>query len=95
MHQTAHTCGRNIYDRIKLCISDKAQYGEAVADVRRAIKLAPGSDDVADFAGFVLAPSGYLEEAAKTSVEPGLKLNWSASIDLSPNRGVTHLPCEA
>ena len=63
--QDGATCWRNIYDRIKLCISDKAQYGEAVADVRRAIKLAPGSDDVADFAGFVIAPPGYLEEAAK------------------------------
>jgi hypothetical protein len=61
------------YDRIKLCISDKRQYGEAVADARRAVKLAPGSADVADLAGFVLAPSGYPEGAvAKTSVEPGL-----------------------
>ena len=75
---------QKVYDRIKLCISDKAQYGEAVADVRRAIKLAPGSDDVADFAGFVLAPSGYLEEAAKTSVEPGLKLNWSLRLTYRP-----------
>ena len=73
MHRTAHTLWAEHYDRIKLCISDKGQYGEAVADVRRAVKLAPGSDDVADLAGFVLAPSGYLEEAAaKTSVEPGL-----------------------
>jgi Flp pilus assembly protein TadD len=61
------------YDRIKLCISDKGQYDEAVADARRAVKLASCSADVVDLAGFVLAPSGYPEEAvAKISVEPGL-----------------------
>ena len=36
----------------------RGQYGEAVADARRAVKLAPGSADVADLACFVLAPLG-------------------------------------
>ena len=42
------------YDRIKLCISDKRQYDEAVADARRAVKLASCSADVVDL-GFVLS----------------------------------------
>ena len=62
------------YDRIKLCISDKRQYGEAVAHARRAVKLAPGSADVADLAGFVLAPSRYPEEAAPKT-EKAMVLN--------------------
>ncbi|MGA7393817.1 MAG: hypothetical protein WBL40_04585 [Terrimicrobiaceae bacterium] len=33
----------------------RGQYDEAVADARRAVKLAPGSADVADLAGFFLA----------------------------------------
>ena len=58
------------YDRIKLCISDR---GDTAKPCPMPVKLAPGSADVADLAGFVLAPSGYPEEAAaKTSVEPGL-----------------------
>jgi len=53
----AHLCAER-YDRIKLCISDKRQYDEAVADARRAVKLASSSADVVDLAGFVLAPLG-------------------------------------
>jgi tetratricopeptide (TPR) repeat protein len=43
------------------CRSNKV---DRVADVRRAVELAPSSADVADLACFVLAPSGYSEEAA-------------------------------
>jgi adenylate cyclase len=39
------------------------RYEEAAADARRAVQLAPGSADVADFASHILAPSGYPEEA--------------------------------
>ena len=49
----AHLCAER-YDRIKLCISDKSQYDEAVADARRAVKLASCSADVVDL-GFVLS----------------------------------------
>jgi hypothetical protein len=57
----------------------RGQYDEAVADARRAVKLAPGSVDVADPAGFVLAPSGYPEEAAaQTEKAMALNSNYAA-----------------
>lgn len=57
----------------------RGQYDEAVADARRAVKLAPGSADVADLAGFVLAPSGYPEEAAaQTEKAMALNSNYAA-----------------
>ena len=40
----------------------RRRYGEAVAHARRALRLAPGSADVATFACFVLTP-GFPEEA--------------------------------
>ena len=39
------------------------RYAEAVADARKSVALAPGSADAAVFACFVLASSGFAEEA--------------------------------
>jgi adenylate cyclase len=41
----------------------KGRYDEAVKHAKRAVQLAPGSADAATFACFVLASSGYPEEA--------------------------------
>ena len=41
----------------------QGRHDEAVADVRKAVQLVPGAADVLQFAGFVLTPSGYPEEA--------------------------------
>ena len=41
----------------------RGQYDEAVANARRAVKLAPGSADGADLAGFVLARPAPLAPA--------------------------------
>ena len=41
----------------------EGRHDEAVADARKAVRLAPGSADVAELAGFIVLPSGYAEEA--------------------------------
>jgi len=38
-------------------------HDEAVSHVRRAVKLAPGAADILNLASFILAPSGYPDEA--------------------------------
>ena len=43
------------------------RFDEAVAEARRAVALAPGSADIADFASLVLTQSGYPAEAAALS----------------------------
>jgi adenylate cyclase len=57
-------------------------YDEAVADARKAIQLAPGSADVADFASHILAQSGYPEEAIPLSQK---------AIALNPNHPPVYL----
>ena len=58
------------------------QYDQAVADARKAIQLAPGSADVADFASHILAQSGYPEEAIPLSRK---------AIALNPNHPPVYL----
>jgi adenylate cyclase len=41
----------------------QGRYDKAVADAKRSVQLAPGSADVAELASFVLASSGFPEEA--------------------------------
>ena len=52
------------------------RHDEAVAQVRKAVQLAPGSADVAQLAGFIVLPSGYAEEAVALCEK---------SMTLSPN----------
>ena len=52
------------------------RFDEAVREARRAVQLAPGSADTAEFASFVLAPCGHPEEAVVQSEK---------AIALSPN----------
>ena len=60
------------------------RFDEAVRDARRAVELAPGSADVAEFASFVLAPAGFPEEAAVHSEK---------AIALNPNHPAVYLGC--
>ena len=57
-------------------------YDAAVADARKAVRLAPGSADAAELASFVLAPSGYPDEAVVQSEK---------AIALSPNYPAVYL----
>jgi adenylate cyclase len=57
-------------------------YDAAVVDARKAVQLAPGSADLAELASFVLAPSGYPDEAVVQSVK---------AIALSPNYPAVYL----
>lgn len=50
------------------------RHDDAVASVTRAVQLASGSADVAQFAGFTLTPSGYPEQAA-TLIERAMTLS--------------------
>ena len=53
-----------------------------VRDARRAVQLAPGSADTAEFASFVLASSGFPEEAVALS---------ERAIALSPHHPAVYL----
>ena len=50
------------------------RYDEAVVHARRSVELAPGSADAATFACFVLASSGYPEEAV-AQIEKAMTLS--------------------
>jgi adenylate cyclase len=58
------------------------RFDEAVRDARRAIELAPGSAYVAELASFILAPSGFAEEAVIQSKK---------AIALNPNHPAVYL----
>jgi adenylate cyclase len=60
----------------------EGRHDEAVADARKAVRLAPGSADVAQLAGFIVLPSGYAEEAIALCEK---------SISLSPNFPTVYL----
>jgi adenylate cyclase len=51
------------YTKSSLILLMQRRYAEAVADATKAVQLAPGSADAAELASFVLAPSGYPDEA--------------------------------
>jgi adenylate cyclase len=58
------------------------RFDDAVRGARKAIELAPGSADVAEFASFVLTPCGFPEEAVIQSEK---------AIALSPNHPPVYL----
>ena len=58
------------------------RFDEAVHEARRAVELAPGSADTADFASLVLTSAGHAEEAATLSEK---------AIALSPNYPAVYL----
>jgi adenylate cyclase len=60
----------------------RKRYDEAVADARKAVELAPGSADVADFASHILAQSSFPEEAIPLSKK---------AIALNPNHPPVYL----
>ena len=64
-----------------LCLL-KERYYEAVSHTRKAVQLAPGSADIANLAGFILALSGCPEEALVLAQK---------SIALSPNHPTLYL----
>ena len=52
----------------------QGRYDEAVVDAKRSVQLAPGSADVAELASFILASSGFPEEAV-TLIEKAMALS--------------------
>jgi len=64
----------NAYSNSSVISLIQERFDEAVRDARRAVELAPGSADVAEFASFVLAPAGFPEEAVVQS-EKAIALN--------------------
>jgi adenylate cyclase len=52
------------------------RYDEAASHVSRAVQLAPGAADILNLAAFILAPSGYPEEALPLAIK---------SVALNPN----------
>mgnify|MGYP001812084257 CR=1 FL=1 len=74
----------NAYSNSGVIFLFQERFDEAVRDARRAIELAPGSADVAEFASFVLAPAGFPEEAVIQSEK---------AIALNPNHPPVYLGC--
>ena len=60
------------------------RFDEAANHARKAVEMAPGSADVAEFASFVLAPAGFPEEAVILS---------ERAIALNPNHPAVYLGC--
>lgn len=74
----------NAYSNSSVIFLFQERFDEAACDARKAVALAPGSADVAEFASFVLAPAGFPEEAAAQSEK---------AIALNPSHPAVYLGC--
>lgn len=75
-----HNADAHIASSLIFLMHDR--FDEAVEAARRAVALAPSAADIAEFASFVLTPSGFPEEAAIQSEK---------AIALNPNHPAVYL----
>ena len=64
----------DIHTSSSMLLLVRRRHDDAVAEARKAVDLGPGSADVATFASFVLASSGYAQEAV-LQIERAMKLS--------------------